>query len=46
MSVQCDIPAWGSGSFLTIEGYSCLSTNSKALIPVNGKFKKHFLISI
>lgn len=30
-------------AFLTIEGCSCLSTNSKALILVNRKFKKNFL---
>lgn len=29
--------------FLAMGGYSCLAANCKALVPVNGKFKKHFL---
>lgn len=32
--------------FLATGRYSCLSANCKALIPVNGKFKKDFLKSL
>jgi len=40
--VLCDVTARDLGVFLAIGGHSCLATNCKACVPVNGKLEKHF----